>query len=130
MNLFEMVQQFHKKFLPIIYCGKPRTLPENVSKFRIAFLEEELNEYKKAVTENNIHDQFDALIDLVYVALGTAALHAFDFNAGFNLVHNANMNKILAKHEGESKRGYAYDIIKPPGWVAPNLNSLLEGEQE
>lgn len=116
--------------------------------FRLQFLEEELDEYRMSVNvlldeltrPPSLYDQgevlthmeraLDALVDLVYVALGTAHLHGFDFNEAWRRVHAANMKKIRAPSAEASKestgRGHAFDVIKPPGWEPPSHKDLVE----
>lgn len=122
--MFKDIKNFHEKF-DLHYSGKARELSRELQYFRIQFLEEELEEYKKAVDENNLHEMFDALIDLVYVALGTAYLHGFDFSEGWKRVHSANMSKVKALSKDDSKRKSSYDVVKPKGWKAPSLEDLL-----
>lgn len=118
------IQDFHQKF-GLEYVGPPRFLPPDVHEFRLKFMKEELNEYDEAYHARNMHDQFDALIDLAYVLFGTNHLHGFPFAAGWRLVHSANMAKVRAERAEDSKRGSKFDVVKPPGWVAPDLTPLL-----
>lgn len=124
MNLEQAIKDFHKKF-ELEYTGGPRQLPDDLQGFRSKFMQEELDEYEEAVGEEDLEKQFDALIDLVYVAIGTAYLQGFPFNKGFELVQIANMAKVRALRESESKRGSTYDVVKPEGWTAPDLKPLL-----
>jgi predicted HAD superfamily Cof-like phosphohydrolase len=124
MDPFECIKDFHKKF-GLTYEGKPRTLPKDLRNFRTDFMEEELNEYAMAAAQENKHDQLDALVDLVYVVLGTAYMQGFDFNEAFKRVHEANMKKVRAVTLKDSKRGSIYDVVKPEGWTAPDLNDLV-----
>lgn len=129
MTGFEMIRDFHTKF-ELIYGGSPRKLPEDYINFRIKFMQEELDEYVVACEEDNLEKQFDALIDLVYVALGTAYLQGFKFDEGFRRVHEANMKKVRVLNEEESTkstgRGSVYDVKKPHGWTAPDLSDLVK----
>ncbi len=70
--------------------------------------------------------KFDALIDLVYVALGTAYLHGFPFDLGWRRVHEANMKKVRATNAAQSARNSTHDVVKPPGWTAPTLDDLVK----
>ena len=115
MSLISDVKDFHVKY-GLEYTGEPRVLPQELSKFRQAFIDEELIEYGMA---RELADEFDALIDLVYVILGTAHLQGLDFQAGWDRVHAANMQKV----RGPSKRS-EFDVIKPEGWTAPDLTDL------
>lgn len=124
-NLEMDIKHFHEKF-GLAYNSGPRQLPEDLQNFRIKFLDEELNEYKEAVIDGNLSKQFDALIDLVYVAIGTAYLQGLPFNKGWEIVHHANMQKRRAERINESTRQSAFDVVKPEGWKAPDLTKLLE----
>lgn len=114
------IEDFHKKY-GLAYEGKPRHLVGDLKAFRQLFMEEELTEYALAYS---LVDKLDALVDLVYVALGTAYLHGFDFREAWRRVHEANMKKIRASRANESKRGTSLDVVKPPGWQAPDLSDL------
>lgn len=92
-------------------------------KFRINFLQEELDELKNASKENIPIDSpevVDALIDLCVVAIGT--LDAFDVDAykAWDVVHKANMNKEVGIKESRPNPLGLPDLIKPEGWVAPS----------
>lgn len=124
MNLFQAIQEFHEKFeLPAAESPKP--LNAELFEFRKGFMHEELEEYCIAFLDEDLEGQLDALVDLVYVALGTAYMQGFDFNEAFRRVHEANMAKVRAKTADESKRGTAYDVVKPEGWTPPNLSDLV-----
>ena len=111
-------------------------------KFRIDFLQEELDEMRKAVVDRQAgkidantaaDDTVDALIDLCVVAIGT--LNAFDVNAdeAWNRVHRANMSKKVGIKESRPNPLGLPDLIKPEGWTAPThadnvgmLNKVFE----
>lgn len=126
MNQFiQDIKDFHEKF-KLEYSSPPRQLPQDLYLFRVKFLSEELNEYCIALAENNKVGQLDALVDLIYVALGTSYLHGFNFTEAWNRVHAANMKKVRALKAEDSKRGNAeYDVVKPPGWEPANLEDLV-----
>jgi len=141
-TLFADIAAFHEKF-SLEYGGPPRVLPEELAKFRIGFMAEELGEYchddktddtaalVKAIKNRcapqtvPLEKQLDALVDLVYVALGTAYLQGFRFNEAWRRVHAANMRKVRATRAEDSQRGSTSDVIKPAGWVAPDLSDLV-----
>ncbi len=125
MDLYALIKDFHTKF-GLEYNDKPRTLPSDLRHFRIDFMDEEVAEYATASYDGNLHDQLDALVDLVYVALGTAYIQGFDFNEAFKRVHEANMKKVRANRLTDSKRGSLYDVVKPEGWTAPDLSDLVK----
>lgn len=129
MTNFEDVGRFHEKFELPVAKGEIRQLPQDLLDFRVRFLKEELAEFVSAMpswtTPADHAKMFDALLDLVYVALGTAHLLGYPWEQGWNLVQAANMAKVRALRPEDSKRGSAWDVVKPPGWVAPDIESLL-----
>lgn len=172
MSNFTDVGRFHKKFgIGHLEDGPPRALDIDLLRFRIKFMLEELTEYCQAVgvtlkfdlgdkiepwgKEQDLEKAFDSLIDLVYVALGTAHVHRFPWHEGWNEVQHANMGKercgidhryqqgvdpdacvfFYVSDNGAVKcaqprakhslRGSAHDIIKPAGWSAPNIARVL-----
>lgn len=146
-DLFKDIEEFHKKF-SLEYEGPPRHLdPLTLGHFRTKFMAEELAEYVSphpsmhdefifrmekmlsamhGLEPQSLEKQFDALIDLCYVAIGTAYLQGFDFNEGWRRVHAANMAKVRALRKEDSLRGSIYDVVKPPGWTAPDLKDLVQ----
>ena len=91
--------------------------------FRVNFLQEELDELKKA-THRCIpidpEETVDALIDLCVVAIGT--LDLFDVNAyeAWNEVLEANMNKEVGVKETRPNPSGLPDLVKPKDWKAPS----------
>lgn len=123
---FSDVFDFHAKFgLP---CGdRPAPLADDVARFRVGFMQEELDEYKRAVEAGDLAKQCDALVDLVYVAMGTAVMQGFPWQEVWREVHAANMRKERASDAADSRstRGHALDVVKPNGWTPPNVAAVL-----
>ena len=97
-------------------------------KFRIDFLQEELDEMRDAVVKAQAgkidattaaDDVVDALIDLCVVAIGT--LDAYDVNAyeAWNRVYEANMAKEVGVKASRPNPLGLPDLVKPEGWTAP-----------
>lgn len=126
IDLFECVKEFHENFCEDLKPKGPRALEPDMSDFRIGFGKEEHDEYITAVAANDLEGQLDALVDQVYVALGTAWLQGFDFNEAFRRVHAANMSKVRTESAEGSKRFSKYDVVKPAGWKAPVLTDLVQ----
>ena len=125
INYFDDVAAFHEKF-DLAYDGPPRELPPELLEFRWKFLNEELNEFKQGLLDDDLEQQLDALVDLVYVALGTAYLMGLPFQEVWSEVQACNMRKVKAGPNGEgSKRGSPHDVIKPPGWEGPRIKEIL-----
>lgn len=139
------IEKFHQKF-GLEYLGKPRILEPDLFSFRHGFMHEELKEYAEeqaglifSLTADDgkpdnrriamgLHQQLDALVDEVYVTLGTAYLQFGGkiFNEAWHRVQEANMAKIRCEREGDSKRGSTFDVIKPEGWEAPDHHDLVK----
>lgn len=120
--MIELVQMFNIKFgLP---TGEEDVLmgQQEAFDYRSNFLQEELNEFKEAVVKGDRVKAFDALLDLVYVAHGTALFLGVTpgkWAAGMEAVHAANMSKVRALRAEDSDRGSTLDVVKPLGWVGP-----------
>jgi predicted HAD superfamily Cof-like phosphohydrolase len=129
MDLFNMVAAFHEKF-ELGPTPQPDFPVEEIWELKNVHLQEEMNEIRAAAINGDLEEYFDGLIDLVYVALGAAYLAGLPFNEGFKRVHEANMKKVRALRQEDSKRGSTYDIVKPAGFVAPTLTDLIRKEKE
>lgn len=124
----EDVVMFNEKFeVPV--ATVPSLLNEDNFTYRIKFLLEELDELVLDHTRDDLKGALDALIDLVYVALGTAHMMGLApyWQEGWNKVQTANMAKIAAPSAEDSKRGSAIDVIKPAGWLAPDHSHIGNG---
>jgi predicted HAD superfamily Cof-like phosphohydrolase len=139
------IERFHQRF-GLEYNGKPRMLEPDLFGFRDKFMHEELEEYEEeqvglieALTSDDgkpdhrrialgLHQQLDALVDLVYVALGTAYMQFGPevFHEAWRRVQAANMAKVRCEKEGDSKRGSTFDVIKPQGWTPPDHHDLVK----
>lgn len=126
---FTDVGIFHRKFG--LYSVNtqgigPREVSPELVQFRINFMQEELDEFKEAYETKDYAKLADALVDLVYVAMGTAHLFGFPWGRIWNSVQKANMAKRRALKDGsDSARGSQWDIVKPEGWTPPNVQEIL-----
>lgn len=148
-DFFGDVADLYKQF-GFAYEGKPRAMEFKSHKFRADHMQEELQEYRSHMAQafeeldaktvnpkyqlrkfdeaNFVHhlaEAFDALIDLVVVALGTAQLHGFPFNEGWERVMAANRLKQLGVNPTRVNHGVP-DLIKLPGWESPKHDDLVE----
>lgn len=120
---YEQVREFHKNFGHPV-ADKPTYMKLQRSEERYAYMLEELNEFAVA---GSVVDQADAMIDLMYFALGTLVEIGVKPDALFDIVQQANMSKVWP--DGTVK----YDpitnkILKPPTFVRPE--PLLQAEIE
>ena len=91
---------------------------EKFLEFRIAFLQEELDELKD--NRGNPEEVVDALIDLCVVAIGTLDSFGVDAYAAWDEVLDANMDKEVGVKPSRPNPLGLPDLIKPDGWVAPS----------
>jgi len=128
-DILKDIDNFHKKYG--FEKNEKIDIPDNseLINFRTAFLMEELAEYTNAITKKDAAGALDALVDIVYIALGTAWLFNLPFEKAWNEVQKANMSKIRAKDK-TGKRGTKFDVIKPKDWKAPNIEKIIDEERE
>jgi len=140
---FEDVRDFHRKFNQIANdC--PTHLTKRKLAERVNFMLEELSEFAHAAglelddggkeliftPDGNADQDFplqaDALIDLVYVAKGTAAMMGLPWRELWVDVHAANMRKELrpTPHRAAFQAPSAM-VGKPEGWVGPKTEEIL-----
>lgn len=111
---------------------KARALPEDQKAVRIELIREEfIDELLPAIASDDMVEQADALIDLLYVVKGALVVMGIDDEVLFDEVHRSNMSKfgedgkaIIAGpndpdgiFEGRVKNG--------PNYFKPNLRALL-----
>lgn len=117
-NWAEDIRKMHRHYgvHPVIDSMDKDKLAEFL-KFRINFLQEELDEMR---TAENAEDVVDALIDLCVVAIGT--LDAFNVNShlAWNEVLKANMKKKVGIKDSRPNPLGLPDLIKPEGWKPPS----------
>jgi len=121
MKMHDDVRQFAEKFGQLAY-NKPGHLSRRKLQERFEFLHEELQEFIDGCMAQDLTEQADALVDLVYVALGTAHMLGLPWEALWDDVQRANMEKQV----GVGKRGFTVDAIKPEGWVPPKTMEILK----
>lgn len=128
-DILKDIDNFHKKYG--FEKNEKVDIPDDneLINFRTAFLMEELAEYTNAITKKDAAGALDALVDIVYIALGTAWLFNLPFEKAWNEVQKANMSKIRAKDK-TGKRGTKFDVVKPKDWKAPNIEKIIEEERE
>ncbi len=93
-------------------------------------MEQVLSELK-AMSSNDVKvvnvdmlEVVDALVDIEVINIGTALTYGINIDAGFNIVHESNMAKVNPQTGRMDKNEFG-KIIKPAGWVAPDLSGLI-----
>lgn len=131
-DVFGDVGAFHAKFnLPACPAQRPGIADARVMKYRENFLREEIDEYREAwVQGDSYEDAVDALVDLVYVALGTLHFMGAPFDEHWREVQRANMDKVKGDM-GKARTadlpgiGEAFEVSKPAGWRGPDHERVL-----
>jgi len=128
-NLILDIDRFHKKFS--FKKNNKIGIPDDAElvNFRTSFLMEELAEYTNAIVKKDTAKALDALVDIVYIALGTAWLFNLPFDKAWKEIQAANMKKVRAKDK-TGKRGTKFDVIKPKEFKEPNIERIIEEERE
>jgi len=122
MTNFEKVGLFMKTFNQEVKTSSGLS-SEKINKLRISLILEELDELKKAISDNNIVEVADALTDILYVTYGAG--HAFGINLDkcFNEVQESNMSKL--DQEGKPIFNEHGKVMKGPNYFKPDLSKFL-----
>lgn len=102
-------------------CGKSETL------LRLQLLVEETGELADAYLAEDLEAAADALTDIQYVLDGTYVTVGMDHlkQLLFEEVHRSNMAKL--DENGKPIIGPSGRVVKPEGWTAPDLGSIIRG---
>ena len=94
-----------------------------INDLRINLIEEELKEFKEAISKKDLKEVADALTDILYVTYGAG--HAFGINLDgcFDEVQKSNMSKL--GDDGKPIYNEHGKVMKGPKYFKPNLKKLL-----
>jgi len=122
MTNFEKVGLFMTTFGQEVK-KKPSFSSDKINNLRISLIEEELNEFKEAVSKKDLKEVADALTDILYVTYGAG--HAFGINLDkcFEEVQKSNMSKL--GNDGEPIYNEHGKVMKGPKYFKPNLKKFL-----
>ena len=123
MTNFEKVGFFMETFGQEVKT-KPSLSSEKINSLRLSLINEELDELKKAMSENNILEVADALTDILYVTYGAG--HAFGINLDkcFNEVQDSNMSKL--DENGKPIYNEHGKVMKGPKYFKPDLSKFIK----
>lgn len=117
---WEKVRLFHEKFGHPIADIPIQMTPERALK-RYHWMLEEINEF---IDADEIVEQADAMIDVIYFALGTLVEMGIRPDALFDIVQSANMNKLWS--DGKPHYNSEGKTIKPDSWEDPHDKLRME----
>lgn len=114
------VLEFHESFDHPLKSS-PTLMGEERKDKRYKWMLEELNEFLESDT---IAGQADAMVDLIYFALGTMVEMGIKPEKLFTIVHEANMSKLW--EDGKPRYNEDGKVIKPKAWVDPEEKLVEE----
>ena len=88
--------------------------------FRMAMIQEEVDETNAAIKDGNAEEIVDGLIDMCVFAIGTLNVFGMDSQKAWDAVHDANMAKEPGVKESRPNPFGMPDLIKPEGWEGPS----------
>ncbi len=124
-NQLKSVKIFHEVFGVKISNKPTLELSKDILKLRHSLMEEENNEYLKAVEEKNLIEVADALGDMLYILCGTILTHGFQnlIEDIFDEIQSSNMSKL----GDDGKPIYRNDgkVLKGPNYKKPNIKKII-----
>jgi len=127
MNLttaYDDVKEFHARFGHPVRETPALLTPERAAA-RASWMQEEVAEFLAA---RSVPDQADAMIDLIYFAIGTLVEMGVRPEKLFDIVHAANMTKLWP--DGKPRFRDDGKTVKPPSWIDPHDALRAEIERQ
>lgn len=123
MNPFRDQEKFMKA------CGQTvDTFNKDQFALYVNLIEEEFKELKEAINNNDTVETLDALVDILVVTIGAIHSAGFDAEGAWREVMSTNFAKI-DKETGLVRKREDGKVLKPIGWVPPNLEPFITKEQ-
>jgi len=93
-------------------------------KLYVSLIEEESDELKVAIDNNDQVETLDALVDILVVTIGAIHSMGADAEGAWKEVMSTNFAKI-DKETGKVRKREDGKVLKPTGWVPPNLKPFV-----
>ena len=122
MTNFEKVGLFMTTFGQEVK-KKPSLSTDKINNLRSNLIEEELNEFKEAISKKDLKEVADALTDILYVAYGAGHAFGINLDACFEEVQKSNMSKL--GNDGKPIYNENGKVMKGPNYFKPDLNKFL-----
>ena len=90
----------------------------------LKLIEEESGELGDAIAAHNKVETLDALIDMLVVTIGAIHSAGFDAEGAWKEVMKTNFAKI-DRETGKVRKREDGKVLKPVGWIAPDLKPFL-----
>ena len=123
MTKLEKVKEFMNTFGQEVKTS-PEFPDEKIVELRKKLIEEEFNEFKDAISDNNIIEVADALCDQIVVVLGAGAAFGIDLDKCFDEVHRSNMSKL--SEDGKPIYNEYGKVMKGPNYSPPDLKIFFK----
>tara|TARA_B100001996_G_scaffold381534_1_gene371167 strand:- start:316 stop:687 length:372 start_codon:yes stop_codon:yes gene_type:complete len=123
MTNFEKVGKFMKTFGQEVKTTSGLS-SEKINLLRIKLIIEELEEFKKAIEEDDIVEVADALTDILYVTYGAGHAFGIDLDKCFDEVQKSNMSKL--DDNGKPIYNDLGKVMKGPNYFKPDLSKFLK----
>lgn len=102
----------------------PKRMSVEAVEFVAEMVNDELDELREAT---DVVEQADALVDAIYYICDTAVRHGMNLDRVFEIVHGANMAKVV---DGRVIRRDDGKILKPEGWRDPGPLLVAELDRQ
>ena len=119
----KMVQEFHEQF-DIHISATPLVPDEATQILRNRLIQEEFDEFQKAMQGKDLPSMAKELADLLYVVYGTAVSLGIDMEPVFKEVHRSNMSKVGGYKREDGK------WVKPPTYSPASLEAIINAQME
>ena len=104
------------------------TMNESQYNMYLSLVEEEFKELQVAIENKDEQEQFDALLDIVVVCIGAMHSMGADPEGGWKEVMSTNFAKV-DKETGKVRKREDGKVLKPIGWVPPDLKPFLRKQK-
>lgn len=125
IELVKKVEEFQHITKQLINT-EPKSINWELAQFRYNLALEELNEYREACEKGDLVGIFDALLDQLYILLGTFNTHGMQsiLIKGFEEVHRSNMSKL--DDNNQPLYNEIGKVMKSKNYTPPKLDDILE----
>ena len=95
----------------------------------LKLITEEYKELQDAIIAGDVQEQLDAMLDIIVVTIGAIHSAGMDGEGGWKEVMKTNFAKI-DKETGKVRKREDGKVLKPVGWVAPDLKPFITKESK
>ena len=122
-SAYQDLIDFHRACDVPVLSGAAIPSPDRV-KLRRDLLAEEYGELDRGVEAGDLVEIADGLVDMIYIAIGTALEYGIDLPAVWDEIHASNMRKVDPA-TGKVEKREDGKVMKPAGWTPPNVRAAL-----